>query len=139
MRFLKTAGVIHWFAFECEACPERCELGVDADYMGRRVSCCAGCGASYIMWENPISRTPDLICVVKPVFEPTFFPSAVAYSELPEFDDDDFVEDGDADFDDEDDYDEFEEALGECGRSQDYEGCMNAGSEYCEFECPFNR
>ncbi len=35
--------------------------------------------------------------------------------------------------------DPFEGALGECGRGQDYEGCMNAGTEYCDFECPFNR
>jgi hypothetical protein len=43
------------------------------------------------------------------------------------------------DFDDdgEDEVDEFEEALQECGRGQGYEGCMLAGSEYCEFECPF--
>lgn len=40
--------------------------------------------------------------------------------------------------DDFDDPDPFEETLGECGRGQDYEGCMLAGSEYCEFECPLN-
>ena len=44
---------------------------------------------------------------------------------------------GELDYFDDDDYDEFEEALGECGRGQDYDGCMNAGTEYCEFECPF--
>ena len=49
-----------------------------------------------------------------------------------------FDDDLDDDLDD-DEPDEWEEALSECGRGQDYEGCMNAGSEYCEFECPFNR
>jgi hypothetical protein len=39
--------------------------------------------------------------------------------------------------DDGDEDDEFEEALGECGRGQGYDGCTLAGSEYCEFECPF--
>lgn len=39
--------------------------------------------------------------------------------------------------DDGDEDDEFAEALGECGRGQDYDGGMLAGSEYCEFECPF--
>lgn len=127
MRFLKTAGIIHYFAFECEGCGERCELGVDSEFTGRRVECPAGRGASYVMWDDPPAQSPDLFCVVKPGF--------VEADELPEFDEDDFVED---DFDDgPDDYDELEEALGECGRGADYEGCMNAGSEYCEFECPF--
>lgn len=45
------------------------------------------------------------------------------------------------DWDAGDDYepDPWDEAADECGLGQDYEGCMNAGTEYCDFECPFNR
>jgi hypothetical protein len=137
MRFLKPAGTLLYFAFECEGCGERCELGVDVEMMGQRVECHAGCGAVYIMWDDPLTGNPDLFCVVKPVFDS----SSIPYSELPEFDDDDVVDDEQDWFDDDDDPDddELEEALGECGRGQDYEGCMLAGSEYCDFECPFNR
>jgi hypothetical protein len=39
--------------------------------------------------------------------------------------------------DDFDPDDEMDEASDECGRGQNYEGCTLAGSEYCEFECPF--
>jgi hypothetical protein len=131
MRFLKPAGPILYFAFECEGCTERCELGVDVALMGKRVECHAGCGAVYILWDDPLTGKPDLFCVVKPVF----VSSAIPYSELPEFDDDDFVDD---DHDDADDFDEFEEALQECGRGQDYEGCTLAGTEHCDFECPLN-
>lgn len=31
----------------------------------------------------------------------------------------------------------WEDALAECGQGQNYEGCLKAGSEYCDFECPF--
>ena len=41
-------------------------------------------------------------------------------------------------FDDDSEPDEMEIAMGECGLGADYEGCMLAGTEYCEFECPFN-
>jgi hypothetical protein len=42
-----------------------------------------------------------------------------------------------------DDYDlndpvlRLEEAIGECGQGHDYDGCVLAGSEYCDFDCPF--
>lgn len=45
---------------------------------------------------------------------------------IPEFDD--------GDYDDEED--EFELAMQECGQSPNG-GCQLAGTEYCEFECPF--
>ena len=35
------------------------------------------------------------------------------------------------------DFDENEEWLGACGRARDDVGCAQAGTEYCEFECPF--
>lgn len=41
------------------------------------------------------------------------------------------------DFADEDgERDPFEEALGECGQTSDGD-CLLAGTEYCDFECPF--
>ena len=47
-------------------------------------------------------------------------------------------------FDDhEDDYDgddwevEYQEAIDNCGQGQGYEGCMNVGTEYCDWDCPF--
>jgi hypothetical protein len=50
---------------------------------------------------------------------------------------DDYPDDYDFDGDDDDEPDEWEEAMQECGRGQGYEGCTQAGTEYCEFECPF--
>ncbi len=44
----------------------------------------------------------------------------------------------DFDDDDGDDLDPMEAAMGECGLGADYRGCMLAGTEYCDFECPFN-
>lgn len=46
------------------------------------------------------------------------------------------------DYDDhrEDDFeelDELEEALAECGLSPAMGGCQLAGTEHCDFECPF--
>jgi len=40
--------------------------------------------------------------------------------------------------DDDDDDDEFYPA-DECGRGNDYEGCMLAGTEFCDWECPYSR
>ena len=44
----------------------------------------------------------------------------------------------DDDCTDEDERDEFEEAMDECGQMHDG-GCMLAGTEHCDFECPFSR
>ena len=38
--------------------------------------------------------------------------------------------------DDEFEEDEYEQALSQCGITQDGY-CMLAGTEYCDFECPF--
>lgn len=50
------------------------------------------------------------------------------------------VDDEDDDYDGADDYDRddaFEDALAECGMTEDGD-CMLAGSEYCDFQCPIN-
>jgi hypothetical protein len=41
-------------------------------------------------------------------------------------------------YDDDDDYerDEYEDALQECGQVREG-GCLMAGTEHCDFECPF--
>jgi hypothetical protein len=75
-----------------------------------------GARQTCFLWTDAADG-PDLMCVVKPV----------AYSELPEFDDD-FV---DGDYDDVDDFDD------ECGMTADG-GCTLAGTEWCDFECPFS-
>lgn len=41
------------------------------------------------------------------------------------------------DCEDDNEVDEFEEAMDNCSQLSDG-FCMQAGSEYCEFECPFN-
>lgn len=48
----------------------------------------------------------------------------------------------DDDFDDwypDDEWDEMEEAIHECGQLPEHlgGGCQLAGTEYCDFECPF--
>jgi hypothetical protein len=53
-----------------------------------------------------------------------------------------FDYDGDPSEDDETEYDreemEYERALGECGKVPVAEGgCLMAGTEFCDFECPF--
>lgn len=40
--------------------------------------------------------------------------------------------------DDDDDTDEIEDAMDECGQMQGG-GCMLAGTEHCDFECPFSK
>lgn len=57
------------------------------------------------------------------------------HPDYPEFDDfEDFIDD---DFDDE--LDEWEEAFDECGKLPPHlgGGCTLAGTEHCDFECPF--
>jgi hypothetical protein len=48
---------------------------------------------------------------------------------------------GDDYFSDDDEYDreheELDDALEECGQSASYPGCTLAGTEHCDFECPF--
>jgi hypothetical protein len=39
--------------------------------------------------------------------------------------------------DDDDEIDEFDEALMNCGQMPDG-SCTQAGTEYCDFECPFS-
>lgn len=55
---------------------------------------------------------------------------------FPEYDDDSDLDIGD-DFGDRDDEDdEYEEAVANCGQVRGM-GCMKAGSEECDFDCPF--
>jgi len=42
----------------------------------------------------------------------------------------------DDDFDESETHDELEEAMDQCGLT-DEGHCLSAGSEYCEFLCPF--
>jgi hypothetical protein len=44
----------------------------------------------------------------------------------------------DDDYDEWDDRDEYDDALDDCGQIPHLGGgCLNAGTEYCDFECPF--
>lgn len=68
MKYLRTDGAFHYFYFVCEGCGEAGELGVPDDMMSKTVACPEECGAVYIMWKNPLTASPDLKCVVCPVY-----------------------------------------------------------------------
>jgi hypothetical protein len=46
--------------------------------------------------------------------------------------------DDDTDLDPDDEEDDFEREMDECGQIRGG-GCMYAGTEYCDWECPFSR
>ena len=58
-------------------------------------------------------------------------------------DEDDFFDEGEDEHGPECDCEEctFERAMYECGRIPDHlgGGCTKAGSEHCDFDCPFSR
>lgn len=66
-KFIETTKDHHGFFFVCEACGEAGAMGIDR-YGPKRIGCPA-CEASYVLWDNPLTGTPDLMCVVKPIFE----------------------------------------------------------------------
>lgn len=66
--FVETTKEYYGFYFVCEGCGEEGGLGLPR-YASKRIACPGECGASYVLWDNPITKTPDLMCVVKPVFE----------------------------------------------------------------------
>jgi len=67
MKFVKSEDGMNEYHFICEGC--KCEgiLKVSADQQA--IHCPENCGAMYIQWNNPLKGTPDLQCVVCPVFE----------------------------------------------------------------------
>lgn len=67
-KFIETTKNFHGFYFICEACGEEGVLGIPR-YGSKRISCPGECGASYVLWDNPRTNYPDLMCVVRPVFE----------------------------------------------------------------------
>jgi hypothetical protein len=60
-------GRFNVYNFVCEGCGSEGELKVPVDMSS--VLCPEGCGARYIQWTNPQSASPELMCVVCPVFE----------------------------------------------------------------------
>lgn len=108
--FLHTEGGRHHFFFACEGCGLQGRIGVPVD-LRSSFGCPEECGATYVLWINPVDG-PALMCVVKPVF----------------VEDDDF----DGDFFDDDDDPDFDE----CGMAASG-GCTLAGTEWCDWECPY--
>jgi hypothetical protein len=66
--FIETSDGSHTFFFLCEGCGAEGMLSVQADRVSDRVWCPDKCGATYVLWHNPLKNQPDLMCVVKPVF-----------------------------------------------------------------------
>lgn|SRR5262245_60868020 len=127
-------GVVYDFA--CEGCGTRGEVTVPVEAR-QPFGCPEGCGATYVQWQAPSGY--ELMCVVCPVFEsPDEEPIDEAqlehairerreWLEMNYSDDSDDVTDEDA----------LEDLLSDCG--MDREGyCSKAGSEECDFECPFS-
>jgi hypothetical protein len=116
--YLRARDGRDFFYFVCEGCGSKGEIGVPLELGMQTFECPEECGAVYVRWNNPVTGKPDLMCVVRPVFVET--------GELPEFDDDDYVDDDDGDdFDDD-----------ECGMTADG-GCTLAGTEFCDWDCPY--
>lgn len=67
--FVETKEGRHQFAFECEGCGTTGDLGIPVDER-KPFGCPNGCGAMYVMWNNPLDEgKPNLMCVVCPIFE----------------------------------------------------------------------
>lgn len=67
--FIETSEGSHTFCFLCEGCGAEGILSVQAGRISDRVWCPDQCGATYILWNDPIKNQPALMCVIKPVFE----------------------------------------------------------------------
>lgn len=67
--FIETSDGSHTFFFVCAGCGAAGILSVQADRVSDRVWCPDECGAIYVLWQNPITNQPALMCVVCPVFE----------------------------------------------------------------------
>jgi hypothetical protein len=67
--FIETSEGSHTFCFFCEGCGAEGILSIQTDRVSDRVWCPDKCDAIYVLWHNPITNQPDLMCVVKPVFE----------------------------------------------------------------------
>lgn len=67
--WIETSDGSHTFYFVCEGCGCEGAMGVPTDRINPRIYCPEDCGAVYILWNNPLKGTPDLKCVVCPVFE----------------------------------------------------------------------
>lgn len=60
------------FDYAYEGCEAQGDLQVGFDRSMRPFSCPEGCGATYIMWRNPLNRNRhELKCVVCPVYAPS--------------------------------------------------------------------
>lgn len=67
MKFKGKDGAWNMYDFVCEGCKAEGQLKVLTDE--QHVYCPEQCGAMYIQWHNPVTQSPDLMCVVAPVFE----------------------------------------------------------------------
>jgi len=66
MKFVQTIDGMNEYHFICEGCKSIGTLKVPMDVQA--VHCPEECGAMYIQWNNPLTESPDLQCVVCPVF-----------------------------------------------------------------------
>lgn len=137
-----TKGKSYEYQFCCEGCSSTGVLTVPRDHKAQ-IPCPAGCGASYVQWQNLLKNNRiELMCVVKPIVidegdddddvDPRVLRSAInrrkEYLEANGvFGDDEEVTDEDA----------LEDLMGDCGLQPDGT-CLNAGSEDCDFDCPFS-
>jgi hypothetical protein len=69
MKFVKAERGMNEFHFVCEGCGSEGKLKVGIEL--QNVHCPEHCGAMYIQWNNPLTQSPDLMCVVCPVFDET--------------------------------------------------------------------
>lgn len=67
MKFVKAEDGTNEYHFICQGC--KCEGTLTIPTESQTVYCPEDCGAMYIQWNNPLTATPDLMCVVCPMFE----------------------------------------------------------------------
>ena len=67
--FLEERGGAMFFNFTCPGCGSSGELGIPGDAFNQQVGCPEECGASFVMWRNPLDgNQPALQVVVCPFF-----------------------------------------------------------------------
>ena len=64
--FVRTKNNKHHFLFRCDGC--RCLGSLEIPIETRRFNCPEECGASYVLWNDPLRNSPAIMCVVCPVF-----------------------------------------------------------------------
>jgi hypothetical protein len=65
--FIKVEGDLNVFYFVCEGCRAEGQMKIPVGER-RAFNCPEECGAVYIQWNRPLTESPDLTCVVCPVY-----------------------------------------------------------------------